>query len=411
MLGRAPPLQGIIKACVAGCNSSAEAVIQQHGVSNAVCQAMAAGSQGVHVKPFAQNTFLNKLRCFSMGTSSSRSTAKGSAKLRDVTVGLPSRASQIVQHAAWDASVVVQCARRSQQVYQSISLKHAVTDISASSRASSGIVRRGHATATYLKSFGQRSSASAPHGSATDHLWRIQRRAYNNSSYAQVRFPQSLLAQVGDPMNVIKILIGMNVAVWGAWQVSPYSMSRHFVTSPQALREGRWHTLLTSAFSQSEVWHLAANMFTLYFFGQEVVLLFGPTLFLKMYCGAGIVAAAAQVGWAWYKALHGPGGIKLPASFREMQLRHAPGALGASGAVSAVMAAGVLMAPMRIVYVFMPIPIPMPAAILGLGYMYIGVSGALKDDSSVGHLAHLTGAAAGVAIFIARRRGFIRSRW
>ena len=38
----------------------------------------------------------------------------------------------------------------------------------------------------------------------------------------------------------------MNVAAWGAWQLYPHFMSRHFLTSPQALREGRLHTLLTS---------------------------------------------------------------------------------------------------------------------------------------------------------------------
>ena len=37
----------------------------------------------------------------------------------------------------------------------------------------------------------------------------------------------------------------------------------------------------------------------------------------------------------------------MPPQYREMRLHTAPGALGASGAVSAVMAIGVLMAPMR----------------------------------------------------------------
>ncbi len=34
-----------------------------------------------------------------------------------------------------------------------------------------------------------------------------------------------------------------------------------------------------------------------------------------------------------------------------------------------------------------------------------------QDDSNVGHVAHLTGAAVGAAVFVARRRGLIRGRW
>ena len=36
--------------------------------------------------------------------------------------------------------------------------------------------------------------------------------------------------------------------------------------------------LFRAAFSQAEFWHLASNMFTLYFFGTTVELVFGPRL-------------------------------------------------------------------------------------------------------------------------------------
>ena len=42
------------------------------------------------------------------------------------------------------------------------------------------------------------------------------------------------------------------------------------VVSEGALRQGRFHTLLTSCFSHQAGGHLAANMFTLYFFGGSL---------------------------------------------------------------------------------------------------------------------------------------------
>ena len=36
---------------------------------------------------------------------------------------------------------------------------------------------------------------------------------------------------------------------------------------------------------------------------------------------------------------------------------------------------------------------------------------AAQDDSNVGHVAHLAGAATGAAMFFARRRGFIGRGW
>lgn len=234
-----------------------------------------------------------------------------------------------------------------------------------------------------------------------------QARAYNGyrvsyrSPYASVTINRGMY-----PMRVLYGVIGANVAVFVLWQLNPGFAARHFMVSPQYVREGRVYTLLTSAFSHAELTHLAVNMITLYFFGQEVALTLGPRLFLTLYCTAGIAASLAHVGWYWYKAVRDGG----PPWVKDARLRMAPPALGASGAVSAVVISGVLLAPMRMVLVF-PIPIPMPAFMLGVLWIASDISGSIKGEGTVGHVAHLGGAATGLAFYWAWRRGLLRRRF
>ena len=62
-----------------------------------------------------------------------------------------------------------------------------------------------------------------------------------------------------------------NVAVFAAWHnLDPRFMRANFLVSEESIKRGRWHTLLTSAFSHRDVSHLAANMLALYFFGRDV---------------------------------------------------------------------------------------------------------------------------------------------
>ena len=80
-----------------------------------------------------------------------------------------------------------------------------------------------------------------------------------------------------DPQRVIWGLIGLNVAGFMAWRVDPRFMSRQATVSYSALAEGRVWTLVTAAFSHYDPWHLAANMFTFYFFASTIPHLYGGT--------------------------------------------------------------------------------------------------------------------------------------
>ena len=105
-------------------------------------------------------------------------------------------------------------------------------------------------------------------------------------------------------------------------------MNSHFtVSSGGVIKQGRVHTLLTAMFSHQSGWHLFANMFTLYFFGSEALLLLGARRFLSLYIGGGIFSSFCHVAWP-----HFPHEAGLEVLFQ----RHAAG-LGASGAVGSTL--------------------------------------------------------------------------
>ena len=189
-------------------------------------------------------------------------------------------------------------------------------------------------------------------------------------------------------------LIAANVGVWGLWQASANSrearqwMVEHFTTSTAGIvRELRFHTLITSAFSHASTTHLAVNMVSLYFFGRDAVAALGPQRFLTLYLGAGVLSMAAQAAWPM---LGERGGMFTPV-------------LGASGAVSAIVAWSILMYPRRIILLYFILPVP--AALVGVlfiakdSFELLGSSG-----SGTANAAHLGGAAVGALYFLLTRR-------
>ena len=117
-----------------------------------------------------------------------------------------------------------------------------------------------------------------------------------------------------------------NVGVWTLWQtLDQRFMLRHFAVSGQSLREGRMHTLVTSAFSQKDAWHLFGNMLSLFFFGREVGLLFGGIKLAGLYIASGVASSVAHVAWDSRRMEHQRRLMWYPAADRP--------ALGASGCV------------------------------------------------------------------------------
>lgn len=144
-----------------------------------------------------------------------------------------------------------------------------------------------------------------------------------------------------------------------------------------AIRAGQRERAITSGFLHVDVAHLFVNMFTLYFFADVVIDWFGPARFLIIY----LVSLLA--------------GSLLAVYFHRDEPFYS--AVGASGAVTGVLYAAILLEPeMRLALMF--IPIPLPAYILGIGYLLYSIYGMKSRLGNVGHTAHFGGAVGGYAI-------------
>jgi len=137
-------------------------------------------------------------------------------------------------------------------------------------------------------------------------------------------------------------------------------------------------TLVTCMFIHQNIWHIFANMITLYFFGSYLNRLLGTTKLLIVYFSGGILGSILY--------------LLLPPSPYSI-------AIGASGAIFALGGVLAVMRPKLRVIVF-PIPVPLP--------LWIAIIGIFVVFSFIPHVAwqaHLGGLVLGlVAGYFFRRR-------
>lgn len=143
-----------------------------------------------------------------------------------------------------------------------------------------------------------------------------------------------------------------------------------------------WLTLFTSLFMHGGWLHLAGNMLFLWVFGDNVEHRIGHGLFLVFYLVAGVIATFAQILVAT--------GSVIPT-------------LGASGAISGVLGAYLVMFPTnRVLVLIIRFPVWVPAiVVIGLWAVLQFVSGfgALGVEEAAGgvaYMAHIGGFVAGV---------------
>ncbi len=205
------------------------------------------------------------------------------------------------------------------------------------------------------------------------------------------------------------LLITANLAVF-AWEISlmltgqmdPFL--RHYALVPRRLLAhsgdgAQWLTLLTHMFLHGGVAHVVGNCWFLWIFGKNVEDRLGPLQFLAFYVLSGVAAAGLQV-------------IIDPGSQVPM--------LGASGAISGVLGAYLLLFPAAWIVTLVPwiVPVvPVPAFIFlvlwfvvqafnGFGALFAGGSG-----GGVAWWAHAGGFAAGMGLLsLARNAGWVRRR-
>jgi membrane associated rhomboid family serine protease len=138
----------------------------------------------------------------------------------------------------------------------------------------------------------------------------------------------------------------------------------------------------TYAFVHAGWTHLAINMFVLYSFGRSIESSFNSIF--------GFPKGLINYGMLYV------GGIIFSTLFDYGKQKNNPyyDAVGASGAVAAVVFASILIAPKMSLFLF-PIPIPIPAYIFGGLYLIYSVYMGKRGQDNIGHYAHFFGAVFG----------------
>jgi len=176
---------------------------------------------------------------------------------------------------------------------------------------------------------------------------------------------------------VTLLLIGVTVLIsWRAF--SDQRLFDRLILWPPAIeRQRQYERLLTHGFIHADGMHLLFNMVTLYFFGGQIERVFAPYIgqagFLLFYLSAIVVAI-------------------MPTYLRH---RHDPyyRSLGASGGVSAVLFAMIIINPWSMLLVFF---IPMPAVVFGVVYLAYSIWMDRRGGDNINHSAHLWGAGYGM---------------
>ena len=177
------------------------------------------------------------------------------------------------------------------------------------------------------------------------------------------------------------ILIAVTVLVtWLAFN-NPRLLDRLILWPPAIDRKHQYDRLLTHGFIHADWQHLLFNMITLFFFGrfaeQVIGSMIGPVGFVLFYLSAIVIAI-------------------LPTYLRhrhDAQYR----SLGASGAVSAVLFAFILVQPWSLIFVFF---LPVPAILYGVFYVGYSFWMDRQGRDNTNHSAHLSGAIYGVLFML-----------
>lgn len=194
-------------------------------------------------------------------------------------------------------------------------------------------------------------------------------------------------------------LIALNVAVFlvELGQPDPQAYLVQWGAVPARISQGQdLVTLVTSMFLHAGWWHLLGNMLFLFVFGDNVEDAFGHLRYLVFYLACGVLAGLGQV-------------MLAPAA-------SVPG-VGASGAISGVLAAYVIMFgtnPVRVLIGIFPAVVP--------AYVMIGVwivlqflngvasVGQTAQSGGVAYGAHLGGFLGGLVLTLLLRPGPARQR-
>ena len=178
-------------------------------------------------------------------------------------------------------------------------------------------------------------------------------------------------------MNTILIAIIVLTVIVSFKGFEDTSFFRKYEFHIGSILAGEQIRMFSSAFLHADISHLAFNMLTLYFFAPVVYGFLGDFSFVLIYLGSLL------------------SGSLLTLFFHKNEYSYR--AIGASGAVTGVLYAAILINPEMNLFLFF-IPIPIPAYIFGIGYLLYSIYGMKAKRDNIGHTAHFGGAIGGYLI-------------
>ena len=200
--------------------------------------------------------------------------------------------------------------------------------------------------------------------------------------------------------HVNRMLLIVNIVIFAVYWLSTMQIyfpptvadriSFDFTMYPGEIVHGqRLYTLVTSMFMHADWLHLLGNMLFLYIFGDNVEDVFGHVGYLTFYITCGLAAAFSHILSLYF-------GLTYPVDF-------STGVVGASGAISGVLGAYLILFPKAriltwVVYFILPIP-----AIIFLGFWFVmqWFYGLFEIGSKIAYWAHIGGFVAGMLLALA----------
>jgi membrane associated rhomboid family serine protease len=138
-------------------------------------------------------------------------------------------------------------------------------------------------------------------------------------------------------------------------------------------RRNQYYRFITSGFVHANYLHLGFNMLSLYFFGDIIEIWLGGFRFILLYIAAIVISDIPT----YLKHKDNPG----------------YNSLGASGGVSAIIFASILLHPMNWIIVYF---IPVPAFLFGFIYLFYSYYMDRRSNEQINHSAHFYGAVVGI---------------
>ncbi len=176
--------------------------------------------------------------------------------------------------------------------------------------------------------------------------------------------------------NLIVILVIIANVLFSIKGFDNYAFFEKYKFQVYSISNGEKIRMLSSGFLHADWIHLGFNMYALYLFGGIVSSILGAPNFLIIYFGSLIAGSL----YTFY--------------FHKNESYYS--AVGASGAVSGIVYASILLFPKMQLLLFFAIP--MPGYVFGVGYLLYSIYGMKKQLGNIGHAAHLGGAIGGFVI-------------